>query len=211
MPKAKPKTNAVTLAPDPALTALKTRVTNLVKASTRVPEITNTPSFETASTILTAAVALRKDLKALPVYVELAKAKTDIKAKEKLLKDVEHTITNVEQALRDALELYAARQREAQNRQIESALAKGKDERAASLAATPFVPPVQGLSFADHWHAEITDLMALVEAVARREIPLDAITPNFVYLNAKARDVKAEDIGIAGAKGVKETSSTVRT
>jgi hypothetical protein len=210
MPKAKSKSTAATLAPDPQLTALKSRVTSLLKAVAKLSEVTDTPSFEAASTVLTAAVVVRKDLKALPVYVELARQKADIKAKEKLLKDVEKTIIEAEVQVRVMLELYAEAQRAAKQRQIDSAMSKGKDEKAAAIAATPFVPPVAGLSFTEHWHAEITDLKALIEAVASEKVSPEAIMPNLVWLNSQAR-VDKEAMSIPGVKAVKETSSAVRT
>jgi len=206
----KAKLRSVVLAPDPKLTAIKTRATKLMSAWHDV-EVIDTKTFEAASEAVKEAVSLRKDLKALPVYVELAAQKAQIKAKEKLLKDVDKAIEAVEDILRDALSSYAARQREAQEKLVSKAIDKGQDAKAAAIAAMPFIPESSGLSFSEHWHAEITDLKALIEAVASEAVPLDAITPNLVYLNAKARDAKAEDIGIPGVKGVKETSSAIRT
>ena len=73
------------------------------------------------------------------------------------------------------------------------------------------MPEVSGLSFTEHWHAEVYDLKALLQAILDGKVPTDAIEPNLVYLNASARACKAEDLSIPGVKGVKETSSTVRS
>jgi hypothetical protein len=205
------------LLPDKALTALKARATKLLKAWHDVT-VTDTPSFESASEGLKDAVSIRKDLKALPVYTELARQKADIKAKEKVLKDVDKTIATAEDAIRDALSAYAAAQRAAQEKLITKALDVGKDEKAAAIAAKPFVPAVEGLSFTEHRHAEVTSLYEFIAWLAghtRKQFEDDKleelVSPNLVTLNARVRLLKTEDIGIPGVKGVMETSSTVRT
>jgi len=206
------KTKSLALAPDPAVVALKVRATKLLKSWQDV-EVTDTKSFESAGEAVKQAVSIRKDLKALPVCVELARQKAEIKEKEKLLKDVDNTIKRVEEVIRLALVHYASRQREAQERQITSALSKGKDEKAAALAAKPFIPEVSGLSFTEHWHAEVENLHDFVAwCLSGPMANLETfLMPNLVALNARARDLKAEDLGIPGVKGVKETSSSVRT
>ena len=204
--KAKP--TAVTFAPDPRITALKSRATTLVK-TWRAVSVFDTASFEKAGQALKDTVSIRKDLKTL-LGPEIDAAKATYKAKDKLFKDVDNVIRDAEVLIRDALAAYAAKQKAKQDALIEKALDSGKDEKAAALAAKPFVPEVSGLSFAEHWHAEVTNKAQLVDAVARGLVPLDALEVNMPWLNAKARDMKAEDLGIPGVKGVKETSSTVR-
>ena len=210
MASKKATTTDVTLAPDPQVLALKTRATKLFKAWKDIA-VTDTVSFEKASIGVKEAVALRKDLKDLPVYVELAKAKKDIKEKEKLLKEVDRAIEQVEDIIRNALSTYAAKQRAAQEVKVEKAIEKGQDVKAAAILATPFVPVVPGVSFTEHWHAEIQDLLAFTTwASSKGKDTVEAfLLPNLVALNARARDLKAEDIAIPGVKGVKETSSKV--
>ena len=152
--KTKPK--ALIPSPDPQVLAIKTRATKLLReADTIAHGVKDTVGFERAGLVVKDAVALRKDLKALPVYTELAKAKADIKTKEKLLKEVDKIIENAEDIIRDALSTYASRQREAQEKLVTKALDAGKDEKAAAIQAKPFVPEVSGLSFTEHWHAEL--------------------------------------------------------
>lgn len=203
-----PKTKSLTLAPDPRITSLKTRATNFLKHNLEI-EVIDTPSFEEASLSLKTGVSIRKDLKDL-LDPEIRAAKADLKAKQKVYKDIDEVILRAETALRLSLSLYAGRQREAQEKQVAAALSKGKDEKAAALAAQPFVPPVQGLSFTEHWHAEVENLALLVQAVVEGKADLQAVSPNMVYLNACAREAK-EKLAIPGVKAVKETSSTVRS
>ena len=133
---AKSKPTSLTIAPDPALTALKARTTKLLKTWQECT-VTTTTDFESAGEGLKTTVQLRKDLKALPVYVELSRQKADIKAKEKILKDVDKLIESVEDRISDALEVYDIAQKAAQNKLIGAALAKGKDDKAAAIAAPP--------------------------------------------------------------------------
>jgi hypothetical protein len=203
------KTATVIVAPNPQVVALKTRATKLFNA-TRELTVTDTTTFELAGSSVKDAVSIRKELKSL-LDPEIQRAKADFKAKEKVYKDIDSVLKAVEDAVRDSLSDYAARQREAQAKLVEKALDKGNDVKAAAIAAKPFVPEVSGLSFTEHWHAEITDELAIVRGVANGSIPRDAITINMVFFNARAREAKSEDIGIPGVKGVKEVSSTVRT
>ena len=78
---AKSKPTSLTIAPDPALTALKARTTRLLKTWQECT-VTTTTDFESAGEGLKTTVQLRKDLKALPVHVELSRQKADIKAIE---------------------------------------------------------------------------------------------------------------------------------
>jgi hypothetical protein len=206
---AKNKPTSLTIAPDPALTALKARTTKLLKTWQECQVLTTT-DFESAGEGLKTTVQLRKDLKALPVYVELSRQKADIKAKEKVLKDVDKLIESVESTIRDALSAYAAKQRAEQEKLITKALDSGKDEKAALIAAKPFVPEVSGLSFTEHWHAEVSSFDYFVTWCLNEKKLEEFLLPNMVALNARARDLKTEDLGIPGAKGVKEVSSTVR-
>jgi len=212
--KAKP--SAVTFAPDPRITALKARATTLVK-TWRAVSVFDTTSFEKAGQALKDTVSIRKDLKTL-LGPEIDKAKAEYKTKDKLFKDVDNVIRDAEVLIRDALAAYAAKQKAKQDALIEKALDSGKDEKAAAIMAKPFVPEVSGLSFTEHWHAEVTNLGDLVRWIASKTATkvdeakfLDYLMPNLVVLNAKARDAKSEDLGIPGVKGVKETSSTVRS
>lgn len=55
------------------------------------------------------------------------------------------------------------------------------------------------------WHAEVVDLMALVQAVADGSVPLAALQPNTTWLDdAAARD--RETLGIPGVRAVEGVS-----
>ena len=52
------------------------------------------------------------------------------------------------------------------------------------------IASVAGTSMRSYYSAEVVDLLALVRAAAAGTIPLDAIQPNAVFLNAQARSLK---------------------
>jgi len=193
------------------LQALKTRALSLVESSKSI-QVKDTPSFERTGDLVKDAVGLRKDLQSTAFYRALVEAKADLKLKDALYKSVEKLVKDAEDLIRDSLSRYAAEQRWKQEKAIERAMEKGKDEKAATIAATPFIPPVQGLSFIEHWHAEVSNLHDFVAwCLSGPTANLEAfLSANMVALNARARDLKAEDLGIPGVKGVKETSSSVR-
>jgi hypothetical protein len=207
---AKNKPTSLTIAPDPRVTALKSRVSKLASIWKLSPGTLTTETFEKAATAVKEAVAIRKELKVI-LDPGIQEAKAELKTREKVFKDIDSILKSVEGNLRYPLEDYASRQRAAQEKLITKALDSGKDEKAALIAAKPFVPEVSGLSFTEHWHAEVYDLKALLQAILDGKVHTDAIEPNLVYLNASARACKAEDLSIPGVKGVKETSSTVRS
>lgn len=83
------------------------------------------------------------------------------------------------------------------------ALAQSGDTHAADAVlaeASTFKPTVilpkrelnDGISKRVSWHAEVTDLKALVQAVASGALPLSYIEPNMAALNQRARGDKAE-------------------
>lgn len=77
----------------------------------------------------------------------------------------------------------------------------GHKEAAEAVIAAPvvvpavFVPKVVSRGYGNfthrHWGAEVTDLMALVKAVAAGQVPIQAIDANMVFLNGQARMMKA--------------------
>jgi hypothetical protein len=206
--KTKPK--SLMLAPDPRVTALKARVTKLASAWKLSPGTLTTVTFEKAAQAVKDAVSIRKELKAI-LDPGIQEAKAELKAREKVFKDIDSILKTVESNLRNPLEDYAARQRALQEKQIESAMSKGKDEKAAVIAAKPFVPEVQGLSFTEHWHAEVENLHEfIVWVLSGPTAELEnLLSPNLVTLNTLARAQK-DALAIPGVKAVKETSSTIR-
>jgi len=206
--KKKPSSVSPVSAEARELQALKSRALSLIESSKSI-QVKDTPSFERAGDLVKDAVGLRKDLRGTAFYKALVEAKADLKTKDQLYKSVEKLVKDAEDLVRDALSRYAAEQRWKQEAAIERAMEKGKDEKAASIAATPFVPPVQGLSFTEHWHAEVESLHALVKAAASDPNLLAYLDANMVPLNALARSQK-DSMAIPGVKAVKETSSSVR-
>lgn len=63
----------------------------------------------------------------------------------------------------------------------------------------PARPAAAGVSYRDNWKAEVTDLMALVQAVAGGKAPIDYLLPNATVLNALAKG-KKETMAIPGVK-----------
>ena len=54
------------------------------------------------------------------------------------------------------------------------------------------VPKVSGISGRDVWHAEVTNLMELVQAVAAGKVPLAAVEPSTKVIGQQARSLKSE-------------------
>ena len=81
--------------------------------------------------------------------------------------------------------------------------AKGDTERAEEIrqtvpqvplpipSAAPILPRVSGIAKQQYFHAKVTDLAALVTAVAAGEVPMEAILANEPWLNKTAGALKA--------------------
>jgi hypothetical protein len=122
----------------------------------------------------------------------------------------------------EAAAMRAARE-EAERRQIaeaEAALDAGDDDRAEAILEAP-PPPVlvprpnfepapklASTAFANRWHAEVVDLMALVRAIAAGKAPLECVQANMIALNGLARSLKG-GLTYPGVQAVRETG--VRT
>lgn len=83
-------------------------------------------------------------------------------------------------------------------------------KEAAVLVSAPVIPlhvPTSERSTAKRttWHAEVTDLKALLKAVLDGTVPLEAVAPNMGYLNGRAR-LEHESMQIPGVKPVGEES-----
>lgn len=59
------------------------------------------------------------------------------------------------------------------------------------VVAPVTVPKVAGMATRELWKCEVTDVMALVKAVAAGEVPSEAILPNDKYLGQTARALKS--------------------
>lgn len=92
------------------------------------------------------------------------------------------------------------KEREKLEERARKAVASGKVEKAEQLqqAAVTVVAPVinfapqkiAGISPRENWHAECTDLMALVKAIAAGQAPLSLVMANDKVLGAQARSLK---------------------
>ena len=70
-------------------------------------------------------------------------------------------------------------------------------------------PKVAGLSFRDNWTAEVTDLLALVKAVASGAQPITLLQANQTTLNGMARALK-ESMRVPGVRAVNQKGTTDR-
>lgn len=131
-----------------------------------------------------------------------------------------------EQARREA-EAAAAReaQRLAEEQQLQAAIeAEQLGDTAAAeqiLAAPPVpvimppvvvseAPQVAGVSFRDHYRAEVTDLLALVRAIAAGKAPITLVQPNTAALGQMARALKGA-MQIPGVRVTRERITAARS
>lgn len=118
-----------------------------------------------------------------------------------------------EARLRDAQQKAQAKLEE----RAASAREKGQDNKAdAILANIPPVPtviaasaPPAGIGSRVTWHAEVTDMLALVRAVAAGQAPISYLEANTVALNAAARSMK-DTMPVAGVRFYSKSDVTVR-
>jgi hypothetical protein len=204
----KKTTDVAPKALNPELVSIKSKATSMLKKWS-APVVKTAEQFESAALAARDFIALRKSLKAILDPI-IKQAKADYDEKRNAFKEVDAIIARGEDAIRDAIEAYQEAHRKAQEVRVERALDAGKDERAAAIAAKPYTPTVEGVSFVERWHGEVTDFKVFLSAIIDGRIPQEAAEPNLVWLNAQARAAKSEDIGVPGAKGVKESSSSIR-
>jgi hypothetical protein len=194
--------------------------------------VTNADQYIDAATRLKHVKAKQKDLRGLreaitkPMNAALA-AVRDLFARP------EGALRSAESMLKAAIDEYdmeierkrlehqrkldedAERQRRRLEQQAERAAGKGQSDKAAELneraamIVSPIVqhesPKVGGISHRETWHAEITDLRALVRGVADGRVPLAAIEANRTFLNGQARALRAE-LRYPGVHAVPERS-----
>ena len=127
---------------------------------------------------------------------------------EALIKSRIGTFLIAEEAKRKEEErrLHLIAEQEAENRRLADALAaeaEGDFEEAEAIlkelpafVPPPIVPrtvePGGGISMREVWSCNVTDLKALVEAVAKGRVPLMALQANTVFLGQQARSMKGE-------------------
>jgi hypothetical protein len=112
--------------------------------------------------------------------------------------------------LAEAAELAAVRGDEEQAARL-SEVAQAQAEAAEAPPAPPPVlvprrhsPAVPGISELETWHCEVTDIPALVRAVAAGEAPTRAVVPDLRYLKAVVKAAKG-GVKIPGVRVWRET------
>lgn len=73
----------------------------------------------------------------------------------------------------------------------------------------PMAPTVEGVSHAETWTAEVTDLPRLVQAIAAGVQPITLVLPNSVALNGLARSLKGAMV-VPGVRAVSNLSTRVK-
>lgn len=161
--------------------------------------------------------------KAHEAHKEALKRKADVDAPladaEKKVKGAMNVYDAEQEAIRQAEQRRLqeeARKREEEARlaaAIEAEQAGAKEEAEEILAAPTYVAPVVvpkatpkvsgGPVFQTRWKHQVTDLMALVKAVAAGQAPLTAIQANDVFLGQQARSLK-DALRIPGVKAYSE-------
>jgi hypothetical protein len=139
---------------------------------------------------------------------------------------IKHSIAGYQQAQERAareaqakLDAEARKQQEKLMVRAEKAAESGKEEKAHELAmqAASVVAPVvaanvdkaQGISTRQNWKAEVTDKMALVQAVAAGKLPISMLDVNMTSLNAIAKATKGE-VEYPGVRFYPETVVSAR-
>lgn len=131
----------------------------------------------------------------------------------RLARVAEATAAQEAQRLADEAKLQAALQAEA--RGDRQAAAKILDAPApptpiiVPAAFTPPPPKAEGISFRTTYKVEVTDLRALVVAVAAGTASLSYLQPNLVALNQSARALK-EEFQVPGVRVIEEHGAAVR-
>jgi DNA repair exonuclease SbcCD ATPase subunit len=132
---------------------------------------------------------------------------------ESKLKSLMLDYQEVQDRIRREQEAKLQREAEKKQRELEDRAQKaeesGKTEKAdelrekAAMTVAPTLAPnvqkVEGLSVRETWSAEVTDMTALVKAVAEGKAPMNFLTVNTTVLNAQARATK-DSLSFPGVK-----------
>jgi len=86
--------------------------------------------------------------------------------------------------------------------------------RAADTVTAPAIhidqPQVAGLSSSERWHAEVTDLKALIQSVAEGTTPISALQADMKVLNQMARALKS-NMNYPGVRAIPDTTYSARS
>lgn len=194
--------------------------------------ITRDKDYVDAAELLKQVKGKQKELKAMRESITKP-MNAALKAVRELFTQPESTLSEAEDALKQAMIDYnreqerlrkqqqhaldeqAARERADLAARAAQARARGDDEEAAELSdraamiVAPIVPHevprVAGISQREPWYAEVHDLRALVVAVAEGRVPLAAVQENSSFLNGQARALR-EELRYPGVRAVPERS-----
>lgn len=192
--------------------------------------IQSADDYMQAAVTLKAIKARQKELKSLRETITKPML-TALEAARDLFRRPESTLNTAEslykQAIRDYDDELDRQRKEAQRKldeaadkerrrlaqQAERAAAKGDADKAtelrerAAMTVAPIVqqevPVVSGIARREQWHAEVTDLRALVRGVADGHVPMAAIEANQTFLNGQARALRSE-LRYPGVRAVPE-------
>lgn len=216
-------------------TDLETQVASLPSTAKSLARITTNEEYVRAGEILLAIKDLRKQIDevhdpaiaaahtAHKKAIEAKKKVSDpLDAAERHLKPLIATYLTEQERKRRAEELRLkeeARKQEEETRLAEAEAAErdGHHEIASAIIDLPPTPPtvvlppttpkVQGISSREYWHAEVTDLRELCQAVVDGKVPMQAIQANETFLNNQARVMK-DTLNYPGVRAVKSTGIT---
>lgn len=91
-----------------------------------------------------------------------------------------------EERIKDALALVEAGDKESANAILNQPIV------VAPVFAPAAIPHIKGMFFRDNWQASVVDIKALLKAVIEGKVPYAAIQANESFLNAQAKQLKAE-------------------
>lgn len=124
----------------------------------------------------------------------------------------------IRQEMEKKLQAEAEKKRQEAFAKAEAARAEGKEakaekyeDKAAQIVAPQLAPLFDKGSavITKRWHAEVTDLMALIKAIAAGVAPISLIEANMPVLNSQARLLK-ENMAYPGVKAVGEEDLSTR-
>lgn len=192
-------------------------------------KIVDAESYERGTQIFHTIKDFRREINATfdPIIDLAHKAHKEAIAQKK---KVESPLVEAETILRPAMAAYEEERRriqaEAQRKAEEEARKIAEDEALAEAAAAeaagdsgvaeaiinspvvaphvvaaPVAPTVKGVSYRDNWSAQVTDMMALVKAVAAGTQPITLLAANLPTLNQMARALKGA-FNVPGCRAV---------
>jgi hypothetical protein len=206
------------LADKPEVKALVEQASAML-ASAQAFEIKTAADYRTAAETLKAVKGRQSELKTLRETITRPMLAA-LEAVRALFRRPEQTLADAEQLLKQSMAAFdeeqerqrrevqrkldeaAERERRRLAQQADRAAAKGDADKAAELqeraamVVAPIAqqerPAVSGVSRRETWHAEVTDLRALVRGIADGTVPLAAIDANLKFLNGQARALRSE-------------------